>query len=52
MFNIPPSVGYVSVTASNASLGAQCSTLDPFLGATGRIYVGPGTLGLYPWIVP
>jgi hypothetical protein len=52
MYNIDPSVGYVSVTASNSALQSACPPLDADVGFTGRLYVAPSSLSFYPWLVP
>jgi hypothetical protein len=52
MFNIDPSVQYVTVTASKAAVGNLCPTLNAAAHLTGRVYVAPHSFSVIPWVMP
>ena len=52
IFDVDPNLEWVTVTATNPALATDCPTLDPEVGFTGRLYVAPGAVSFYPWLVP
>jgi hypothetical protein len=52
MYNVDPSVGYVSVQASNPAIPTGCEQIDvDIIGFTGRVFVASGAFSFYPWVV-
>ena len=52
MYNIDPSVGYVSVEATDPAIPTGCEEIDvDIIGFTGRVFVASGSFSFYPWVV-
>ena len=52
VYDIDPSVGFVTVSASKPSVANECLPLDPDVGLTGRVHVAANTFSFFPWLVP